>query len=59
MGLRIKIPVDREDKEITVTLDPGELQKALDGLPGGACVVISRESGNPLHVRAPIERIAA
>jgi hypothetical protein len=59
MVLRIKIPVDRDDKEATVTLDTNELQKALAGQCGGACVVISREYGNPLHVRAEIERVAA
>ena len=59
MLLRIKIPVDREDKEATVTLDPEELQKAIEGKGGGACVVISRQCGNPLHVRASIERVAA
>lgn len=57
--LRIKIPVDREDNEVTVTLDPVELQKALSGQRGGACVVIRRDEGGPLHVRAPIERLAA
>lgn len=59
MGLQIKIPVDREDSEITVTLDPKELAKVLDGNAGGACVVISRQFGAPLHLRAKIERIAA
>lgn len=59
MVLRIRIPVDRQDNEVTVRLDPSELQKALAGQDGGACVVISRECGNPLHVRAAIERVAA
>jgi hypothetical protein len=59
MGLQIRIPVDREDKEITVTIDPREFEKAEGGATGGACVVISREVGPPLHIRAKIERIAA
>ncbi len=58
-ALRIKIPVDRQDNEVTVTLDLAEVQKALAGQGGGACVVISRDEGGPLHVRAPIERVAA
>jgi hypothetical protein len=59
MVLRIKIPVDQQDSEVVVRLDSNELQKALSGQDGGACVVISRECGDPLHVRAPIEREAA
>jgi hypothetical protein len=59
VALQIKIPVDRNDNEVTVTLDPTELQKALAGEKGGACVVIGREEGSPLHVRAPLQRVAA
>jgi hypothetical protein len=59
MVLRIKIPVDRDDREATVTLDPNEVLKAVAGQGAGACVVITRECGNPLHVRAVIERVAA
>ena len=57
--LRIKIPVDQQDNEVTVTLYPAEVEKALAGQRGGACVVISRDDGGPLHVRAQIERVAA
>jgi hypothetical protein len=59
MVLRIKIPVDKQDSEVVVSLDPNEVLKAAAGQLAGACVVIAREFGAPLHVRAPIERVAA
>jgi len=59
MVLQIKIPVDKQDSEVVVRLDPNEVLKAAAGQGAGACVVITRECGNPLHVRAAIARVAA
>jgi hypothetical protein len=59
MVLRIKIPVDKQDNEVVVSLDPNEVLKAAAGQSAGACVVIARECGNPLHARVAIERVAA
>lgn len=59
MVLRIRIPVDRQDNEVIVQLDPNEVMKAAAGQAATTCVVITREFGNPLHVRAPIDRVAA
>lgn len=57
--LRIRIPVDSDDREVTVLLDPKELEKAHAGREAGACVTIQREGGAPLHTRALVERVAA
>jgi hypothetical protein len=43
MVLRIKIPVDKQDSEVVVRLDPNEVLKAAAGQAAGACVVIERE----------------
>ena len=59
IALRITIPVDKDDEEVRVTLDQEQIRKALQGGQGCACVVIPRQFGNPAHVEARIELVAA
>ena len=58
-AVRVRILLDRDDKEVTVTIDLDEAKKALDGQTGKACVVIERAIGlHPLHASPTLERAA-
>lgn len=59
MCLRIRVPVDREDTEVIVTLTDAELRAAVEGRDSHARVQIDREGDAPATGIVKMERVAA
>jgi hypothetical protein len=59
MCLRIRVPVDRDDTEVTVTLTDAELLAAIEGRDSHARVVIDRDGMAPATGIVKLERVAA
>jgi hypothetical protein len=59
MSLQIRVPVDRDDTEVTVVLTDAELAKAVEGKDSHARVVIDREGLAPATGLVKLERVAA
>ena len=60
MPIRINVPVDADDKEISVMLTDAQLAKALAGADAGrAAILVTRDGQAPAKWVARIERVAA